>query len=155
MLRRAAILLLSALTFSLYAFAQTALQTAAPAYLQQAFFGINALQSWYTPDTGLYQTTGWWNSGNAITVLANYSRLDGTDAYFPVFANTFQKGPLTNPGFTDGYYDDDGWWALAWIDVYDLTKKPEYLATATSIFNTMTGAWDNTCGGGIWWKKDR
>ena len=155
MLRRAAILLLSALTLSLSIPAQTASQTPAPAYLQQAFFGINALQAWYTPDTGLYQTTGWWNSGNAITVLANYSRADGTNAFFPIFANTLAKGPLTNPGFTDAYFDDDGWWALAWIDVYDLTKKPEYLATATSIFNTMTGAWDNTCGGGIWWNTDR
>ena len=148
-------LLLSALTFSLSTQAQSTPQVTPPAYLQQAFFGVNALQAWYTPDTGLYQTTGWWNSGNAITVLADYSRLDGTDAYFPIFANTLGKGPLTNPGFTDAFYDDDGWWALAWIDVYDLTRKPEYLATATSIFNTMTGAWDNTCGGGIWWSTDR
>lgn len=159
MLRRAALALLSALSLS--AVAQTlppaaATPQATPApFLQQASSGINALQAWYTPGTGLYQTTGWWNSGNAITVLADFSRADGTDAFFPVFANTLKQGPLTNPGFTDAFYDDDGWWALAWIDVYDLTRKPEYLATATSIFNTMTGAWDNTCGGGIWWNTDR
>lgn len=53
-------------------------QSVAPAYLQQAFYGVNTLQSWYVPSTGVYQTTGWWNSANALTVLANYSRLDQT-----------------------------------------------------------------------------
>ncbi len=129
-------------------------QTTVP-YLQQAFQGVNALQTFYTPDTGLYKTTGWWNAGNSITVLANYSRLDGTDAYYPIFANTLKQAPTVNPGFIDGFYDDDGWWALAWIDVYDLTKQPQYLQQAESIFQTMTGAWDGTCGGGIWWNTDR
>jgi len=131
-------------------------QSNPPAYLQQAFNGVNALQSFYTPNTGLYRTTGWWNSGNSITVLANYSRLDRTDAYYPIFANTLKQAALVNPGFVDGYYDDAGWWALAWIDVYDLTKQPQYLAQAASIFEVMTGAWDtNTCGGGVWWNTDR
>jgi hypothetical protein len=40
-------------------------------YLQQTSDVINTLQSWYTQSSGLYQTTGWWNSANAITVLAN------------------------------------------------------------------------------------
>ena len=129
--------------------------TSTPAYLQQAFYGTNELQSWYTPATGLYQTTGWWNAANALTVLANYSRLDGTNAYFPIFANTYKQAALVNPGYVDGYYDDAGWWALMWIDAYDLTRQTQYLTAAQSIFTYMTGAWDNTCGGGIWWNTDR
>lgn len=158
MLRRYALLLLSLFSLLGSASAQSAPQPTPsanpPAYLQQAFYGVNTLQSWYMPSTGLYQTTGYWNAGNALTVLANYSRLDGTDAYFPIFANTLQQTPKAFPGFLDGYYDDEGWWALAWIDVYDVTKKPEYLATASSIFTDMAGAWDNTCGGGVWWNSD-
>jgi len=124
-------------------------------YLQQASQGINTLQSWYTQNTGLYQTTGWWNSGNAITVLANYSRVSHNRSYDPIFANTLQQAQNTFKGFINNYYDDEGWWALAWIDAYDLTKNRQYLSIAESIFTDMSNGWDSTCGGGIWWSKDK
>lgn len=58
-------------------------------------------------------------------------------------------------GFLDDYYDDEGWWALAWIRVYDVTGNAEYLSMAESIFHDMQGGLSNaTCGGGIWWDKD-
>jgi predicted alpha-1,6-mannanase (GH76 family) len=118
---------------------------------------VKAMQQWYSPETGLYRTTGWWNSANAITALANYSRMSHTKKYLPVFANTLhaaQTGAKGFPGFINDYYDDEGWWALAWIDVYDLTGKPEYLTTAESIFEDMQKGWDTkTCGGGVWWSK--
>jgi predicted alpha-1,6-mannanase (GH76 family) len=43
---------------------------------------------------------------------------------------------------------------LAWIDAYDLTRNPQYLAIASSIFDDMSKGWDNVCGGGIWWGRD-
>ncbi len=129
---------------------------APPSYLQQAADGINTLQSWYTQSSGLYQTTGWWNSANAITMLVNYSRVSANSTYLPVFSNTFQQAQSTHQGFINNYYDDEGWWALAWIDAYDLTKNPQYLSMASSIFADMTGGWDTTtCGGGIWWSKGK
>ena len=128
---------------------------ASSTYLRQASLGIATLQTWYTRTTGLYKTTSWWNAANAVTVLANYSRAAHTERYYPVFANTLQQAPGKYPGFINRYYDDEGWWALAWIDVYDLTHRAEYLQTAQSIFKDMTGGWDATCGGGIWWSKDR
>ena len=115
----------------------------------------DALQSWYNAESGLYRTTGWWNSANAITALADYSRVSGSKRYWPVFSNTLAAAQQTFPGFLNKFYDDEGWWALAWIDVYDLTRDPRYLAMAQSIFTDMAGGWDNTCAGGIWWNKDR
>lgn len=123
--------------------------------LQRAADGIHTLQSWYTQSTGLYKTTGWWNSANAITVLANYARLSQGNDYLPIFANTFQQAQKTSRGFLNNFYDDEGWWALAWIDVYDLTQEPLYLSMAASIFADMANGWDSTCSGGIWWSKDR
>lgn len=118
----------------------------------------DTLQQWYVQDTGLYKTTGWWNSANAITTLANLSRVSHSTAYLPVFANTLrvaQTGHDGAAGFLNKYYDDEGWWALAWIDVYDLTGEAQYLRIADSIFSNMQLGWENTvCGGGVWWSKD-
>ena len=44
---------------------------------------------------------------------------------------------------------------MAWIDAYDLTRIPGYLAMAQTIFADMTTQWDTTtCGSGVWWSKD-
>jgi predicted alpha-1,6-mannanase (GH76 family) len=107
------------------------------------------------PLDGLYRTTGWWNSANAITVLVDYARVSKSAEYNTVFANTFTAAQKTNPGFLNKFYDDEGWWALAWIDAYDLTRNRDYFAMSESIFADMAGAWDDTCGGGIWWSKDK
>jgi predicted alpha-1,6-mannanase (GH76 family) len=142
--------------------AQTVTQTVAasnappPAQIQkQTLAGIDKLQSWYTQSTGLYQTTGWWNSANVLTMLADYSLVAHTTSYTTVFTNSFQQAQKTNSAFLNNYYDDEGWWALAWIAAYDLTHAQQYLEMASSIFGDMSGGWDSTCGGGIWWSKDK
>jgi predicted alpha-1,6-mannanase (GH76 family) len=120
---------------------------------------IDVLQQWYNPESGLYRTTGWWNSANAITALANYSRIRHSTAYLPVFANTLRAAQSSHegaPGFLNKFYDDEGWWALAWIDVYDLTGDRRYLRIAATIFADMQLGWDaGSCGGGLWWSKDK
>ena len=132
--------------------------------------GVRGLQQYYVERTGLYRTTGWWNAANAITVLTDAMRVSGSKQYVSVLAHTFKhaqvvvpkaeqtgalKGMTGAPGFINRYYDDEGWWALAWIDAYDLTGQQRYLAMGQSIFADMAGGWDATCGGGIWWSKDR
>ena len=61
--------------------------------------------------------------------------------------------PRAFPGFINDYYDDEGWWALAWIKAYDLTQKDYHLATATSLFRDMAAGWDDKICGGVWWNK--
>lgn len=129
-------------------------QRDAPAFAREAARGVRTLQQWYRRDSGLYAApAGWWNSANAITVLANDARVTGSHAWDSVIANTFTAAQKTRPGFVNDYFDDDSWWALAWIDAYDLTHKREYLSMAESIFATLVAdGWDTTtCGGGLWW----
>jgi predicted alpha-1,6-mannanase (GH76 family) len=126
-----------------------------PIYLQRSADAVQTLQTWYEPSTGLYRTTGWWNSANALTALADYARISKSTQYDPTFANTFIMAQKTSPGFLNKFYDDEGWWALAWIDVYDVTGNKQYLSMAESIFADMADSWDDTCGGGIWWSKDK
>ena len=126
-------------------------------FAEQAGLGIEALQKAYVPGTGLYAPpSGWWNSANAITVLLNYSRLTHRRQYWPAVANTFKNANRASGtlNFINDYDDDEGWWALAWIDAYDLTHQQKYLKAAETIFANIASEWDpNTCGGGVWWKK--
>lgn len=50
------------------------------------------------------------------------------------------------------FYDDEGWWALGWLKVYDITNNTTYLNTAIDIFDDMVKGTNATCGG-IWWNK--
>jgi predicted alpha-1,6-mannanase (GH76 family) len=124
-----------------------------PDFGTEAALGIETLQTWYDWRTGLWQTTGWWNAANALTVLVDYSRSSGSTSYLSAVDNTYRVN--ASGGFLNTFYDDEGWWALAWIDAYDWTQNPDYLNMAQAIFTDMTGGWDDVCGGGIWWSKDR
>lgn len=62
---------------------------------------------------------------------------------------------VSNTNFIDQYYDDNAWWALAWIRAYDLTGDKKYLTQAETIFNDMKGGWDGVCDGGIYWQKNK
>jgi predicted alpha-1,6-mannanase (GH76 family) len=151
-----AVTLVTIVCASAQAQAPVASSATPPAQIKkQTLAGIDKLQSWYTQSTGLYQTTGWWNSANVLTMLADYSLVAHTDSYNAVLANSFQQAQKTNSGFLNNFYDDEGWWALAWIAAYDLTHTQQYLDMASSIFTDMSGGWDATCGGGIWWSKDK
>jgi len=124
-----------------------------PIAVSQIQPAVERLQQWYVPETGLWSTGGWWNAPNSLTVLVDYSRVARTDAYLPAIAQVFEKN--SSKDFLNGWYDDEGWWALAWIDAYDLTGKPEYLTMARTLFDDMIGGWDSTCGGGIWQLRKR
>ena len=148
---------------------------------------IITLQQWYNETTGLWETTGWWNSANALTTLADFAAVNSSlDAVANhVFRNTYSQaqkaslatikvitpysittytGPDFPPGipapqngfshFLNDYYDDEGWWALAWLQIFDLTKEEQYLQTAMDIFEDMTKGYGGTCDG-LWWNKQQ
>lgn len=172
--------------------------SAGTTYSDWTVSAIEALQSWYNEGEGLWESTGWWNSANCLTVLGDFYSLNTEGAekleLGLVFSNTFteaqkankesrarnkittrgnslyavelrdSKTPLARDpglvergysGFIDEFYDDEGWWALAWIRAYDVTGTEAYLSIAESIFRNMQGGVDATCGGGIWWSKEK
>lgn len=117
---------------------------------------------------GMWPDAGWWNSANLLTAVIRYADVSGQkEELVPVIQDIFKKTrkfPLYNDkgelssyceNYINDYYDDEAWWALAWIEAYKLTKDTEYLKMAKTIFEDMKTGWsDDVHGGGIFWKKN-
>ena len=130
-------------------------QTAAPKsadFHAQSLASAETLQRWYNAH-GQWDTTGWWNAANCLEAIEKVVELNNGTEYLDVIRHTFDRN--FNENFLNEYYDDEGWWALAWIRAFDLTGEQRYLDMAKVIFADMVTGWDDHCGGGIWWKKDR
>lgn len=163
--------------------------------LENAESAFTTLQQWYNTSIGLWiPSTGWWNSANCLTVVADLARISETvaaEAEGSIYDNTFYKAqeynldeqkevgpdwmpwtynghhwpffpkhwhhhprPQRTTGFLNDYYDDEGWWALAWIAVYDNTGNERYLRTAESIFEDIAASYGTTPCGGVWWDRN-
>jgi predicted alpha-1,6-mannanase (GH76 family) len=198
---------------------------------KRAELAVLGLMQWYDGGSGLWETTGWWNAANIITMMGNLAKVEPQNEYFQmlartVFAVAVRHAPTKNPNpgverpgnsslmtrdsravgtgyhksvdpvtnvihtfypagwnitsdhrtnmtnlvstfgqnlasdtfvpdpydFLDGYYDDDLWWALAWITAYDVTHHKPYLTLAEGIFAAVTKSWPTKCNdGGIYW----
>lgn len=113
-----------------------------------------ALQSWYNINAGNWNSLGRWQWANAVDALENtYTRTNGME-YGYAMSDTYDQNVSGN-FINDAGYDDEGWWALAWLRAYDLTGNSRYLSMAKTIFSDMsTNGWDTAvCGGGMWWNK--
>jgi predicted alpha-1,6-mannanase (GH76 family) len=69
---------------------------------QRAESALTNLGRWYDQNTGLWNTTGWWNSANIITTIGNHAKADPDNADVQslarqVFATAFCHAPAKNP----------------------------------------------------------
>ena len=119
------------------------------------------LQRWYSRRTGLWKTTGWWNSANALTAVIRYIQSTGDRSTWMSSRtrspgrSAGSSGCSAGAGFINDFFDDNLWWALAWVAACDLTGDKRYRAAAQAIFAHSLGGWDDTCGGGLWWNEKR
>ena len=145
-------------------------------YQHHAEAALDRLQQWYNHETGLWKSYGpsWWQSANALTTLIDMAHAGSPKAKKlanTVVPNTFRAagafnvreghrlrrslGHAESPNpFSNSFYDDEGWWAMAWIKAYDLTGNKAYLATAEALFADMTTGWGTNCSTeAMWWDK--
>jgi len=125
----------------------------------------DALMYSYRPDTAWWPSS-WWNSAVATTALMDWMKRTGRTDYrwmvdqtFEVNRGVFAAGVKSSDAIEGNFIsraiDDAEWWALAWIQAYDLTRDPKYLTMAGTIATYVHGYWDSRCGGGVWWDRER
>ncbi len=143
-------------------------QTVESRFQKKMDASMNTLVESRSDSTGIWPEAGWWNSANLFTAVIRYAELTNQKKRFvPLIEDVFSKTrkfPVYDDkgnfmfeceNYINDYYDDEGWWALAWIEAYKLTAKKEYLEMAETIFRDMTTGWsDDICQGGIYWKKN-
>ncbi|EGG47125.1 glycoside hydrolase family 76 protein [Streptomyces griseoaurantiacus] len=126
----------------------------------------DALMASYHVNEGWWRSS-WWNSAVALTAVVDFSRRTGDHEYDWAVARTFEQNRGVFPAggrssdpieghFISRAVDDAGWWAIAWLDAYDLTHERRYLDEAVTIASYLHTFWDTgTCGGGIYWNRER
>lgn len=125
------------------------------AYREMAKAAASVLVGWYDEKTGTWPDC-WWQSANALEALIDYLTITEDCAYSGLIGQTYDRAQEQAEGFLNKYYDDEGWWGIAWIKAFDLTGEDRYLDMARRLFQDMAKGWDKTrCGGGLWWTKER
>ena len=104
------IVFLSSLLSASFTYAQTD-------YKSYAESALKTLQGWYNETSGLWNTCGWWNGANCMTVIADLAAVDSSvlATATSVFASTYTLAPPNNPsnqlfkvsspGFVRTYYE--------------------------------------------------
>lgn len=147
-------------------------------YLQLAEAGVKrAKQLWWNPRLGWYDSRLHDREGYPLATIWDstplFETLDAIDIAAPTASHraaveAFAKGAerywdaslRPYPGFapypgdrgnTLTWFDDNGWWGLAFLDAYRATGVGRYLRDAERAFAFIAKAGWNANGGGLWW----
>jgi Glycosyl hydrolase family 76 len=113
--------------------------------------GMAVLLASYGANNGLIGSS-WWQAAAALSTVETYAQVSGDTSYDWAIAGAFARNSGGN--FENQSDDDTAWWALAWLQAYDLTHVAAYLAMAETDADYVHEAWDDTCGGGVWWQRN-
>lgn len=108
---------------------------------------IAVLMKSYDANSGRIDAGGWWTSAVSLSTVITYEQTTGDRSYDYAITGAYAK----NSNFTNDYIDDTGWWALVWLQAYDLTGNTNYLNMAKTTTTYMHNYWDGACGGGVYW----
>ncbi|MFI0943678.1 glycoside hydrolase family 76 protein [Streptomyces sp. NPDC021020] len=108
---------------------------------------VAVLMQSYDANNGRIDTNGWWTAAVSLSTVMTYEQTTGDRSYDYAISGAFAK----NSNFTNDYIDDTGWWALVWLQAYDITGNTNYLNMARTTTDYMHSYWDSQCGGGVYW----
>ena len=114
---------------------------------------MSRLLTFFRPRTGRWKMASGeaWQPALAVDAVINTYQRTADPAYRSVVERSFAR----YVGRRMPFYDDDGWFLNTWLRAYEVTGDQAYLDEARSLFAGLTHGWDEVCGGGMWWRKDR
>ena len=132
------------------------INTAKSQYICRGDTICQALSGIRHPGPHLWRRSLWWNSANIFEALLDHDRLTGHSSAklckHLYAANYLRFGR----GFKNWAFDDEAWWAMAWLKAYDQTGEKKYLKIPEGIFADMAAkAWQDKCGGGCHWMRHK
>lgn len=122
--------------------------------LTTRWFGPTAPSSWVPND--------YWRTPTIICDLIDYAVLTGADPHANgAIRDTLDNAYAAGQGYLGDceYLDDLAAWgrmfvaAAAWLEVGDKAAADQYREQAVGVFDQLDTSWDDTCGGGLWWKR--
>ncbi|SJX66381.1 related to DCW1-Mannosidase, GPI-anchored membrane protein [Sporisorium reilianum f. sp. reilianum] len=120
---------------------------------------VHCSSSYYNATDGRFDTAAsWWLTGNALTGVLEWTAKTHSWQYMPQVMHTIheQKKPLPWWPSGGGIFradstDDTGWYALAMLRMFDITKDAKYLDYAVTDAEYLQSFESSACGGGIIW----
>ena len=110
------------------------------------------------PANKLWKKSGWWNNANILEAIVDFDKLTGNANEDQKVQAIFRANRMVfRGGFRNSFYDDELWWALAWLKAYELYHRPEYLRVSERIFEDTRITTDGTiiAAAGVWWNQHK
>ncbi|MVA74431.1 carbohydrate-binding protein [Auraticoccus sp. F435] len=103
------------------------------------------------PEGGRYSDF-WWE-GRLWEVVMDAWETTGDPRYRAMIDDVYDGFTAHYPTFGSDFNDDVNWWAMGAARAYELTGDERYLQTSVELFDRIWADWDDTYGGGIWWRQ--
>ena len=102
----------------------------------------------FSPGNGYFGDT-FWRNAVAMSTMESYRQTTGDTTYDYTFNNYYLHAPAMF--FEDNLDDDTGWWGLALLQDYSITRDLSYLKKAEALADYIHQDWNTNasrCGGG-------
>lgn len=115
--------------------------------LQTRWFRSKPFSKWGDEQNG-------WNSHSTLEALIDTTEITGDRRFVDIIRLVAGDKALLANALNDGV-DDVAWAGIAHVKAYRLLHERSSLDNAEKIFAQISGYWDATCEGGVWWDLRR
>jgi predicted alpha-1,6-mannanase (GH76 family) len=121
--------------------------------LQTQYWSVD--EKYYNQDNNGHKGFNYWWNAHALDVLVDgYNRTKAPQYLTQMDALLDGMYKKNGNKWTNNFYDDMEWMALACLRAYDATKDVKYKNLAELLWIAIKGGWTTVNGGGIMWEKN-